>query len=527
MASQALDAARALIPSWVVWVNLLWPPIATFALGSTVAYICARVALFRVTGITSALWTDRARATYPARRAVSLTYWFSTAFIVTLLAEVQNPLLRLPYAAVVALCIPAIVLGLAVANYAIAARLGDPPFRWRRWFRCFGAAWLLFPGWLILLAVILAMPNEIGLRAAIVAVVGLTIYAYPGIFGTPPLLCHLGLASPVSPRLAAAVSEASQKTGLTPAAVYEVDLWAANAFALLIPNQIAFSRRSVEILDLQQLVAVCCHEFAHLGESKRVKLIALASYFAIFPVVFVNAIFDRFGWAGISCLALLITAIFLRLRVIKRRMEGSADTAASRHELDQGVYAAALERLYSDSKIPAVLRSPGAHGHLYDRMVAAGATPNYERPAPPSRSREYAALAVGLTLVLLFSAALEQWSRNATVNRHLSETAVMYRMATGVLGTSALARLGDLRSNEGHIDQAAIFYEAAVELDDSFVYRAKLTIALSALGRCDDAVDEWTETEYLLKECSCEELADRSILRAAKSAVRSCSPLPS
>jgi hypothetical protein len=97
-------------------------------------------------------------------------------------------------------------------------------------------------------------------------------------------------------------------------------------------------------------------------------------------------------------------------------------------------------------------------------------------------------------------------------------------MAMGAIGTSALAQLADLRSNDGHIDQAAIFYEAAVELDDSFVYRAKLAIALSALGRCDDALEEWTETEALRKECSCEESAARSVVRAAKSAVRTCSP---
>ena len=522
MDPQALDAARALIPSWVVWVAMLWPPVATFALASAVAYICARVALFRVTGITSELWTERARAAYPVRRAISLTYWFSVGFIVAALADGQNPLLRIPYAEVVALCLPAVVLGLAVINYAIAPRLGNRPFRWGRWFRCFAAAWLMFPGWLILLSVLLAMPNEIGMRAAIAAAVGLATYAYSGIFGTLSFLCHLGLASRPSPSLATAVSEASQKTGITPAAVYEVELWTANAFALMIPNQVAFSRRAVEILDHQQLVALCCHEFAHLAEPRKVKLIALASYFAVFPIVFVNLIFDRFGWTGISGLGLFIAAIFVRLRVMKRRMEGSADAAASRHELDQGVYAAALERIYSDSKIPAVLRSPGAHGHLYDRMIAAGVTPNFGRPAPPSRSREYAALAVGLALVLLFFVALDKWASNADAGRHPTETAIMYRMAIGA-GTPALAQLADLRSNEGHIDQAAILYAAAVELDDSFVYRAKLAIALSALGRCDDAVDEWTETEYLLKECSCEEPAWRSVMRAAKSAVRSCS----
>jgi hypothetical protein len=56
------------------------------------------------------------------------------------------------------------------------------------------------------------------------------------------------------------------------------------------------------------------------------------------------------------------------------------------------------------------------------------------------------------------------------------------------------------------------------------LYRAKWTIALSTLGRCDDAFEEWTETEDLLKECSCGGRATRSAVSAAKSAVRNCRP---
>jgi hypothetical protein len=50
-----------------------------------------------------------------------------------------------------------------------------------------------------------------------------------------------------------------------------------------------------------------------------------------------------------------------------------------------------------------------------------------------------------------------------------------------------------------------------------------LTIALSSLGRCDDALKEWTETEDVLKECSCGDRATLSAASAAKSAVRNCS----
>jgi Zn-dependent protease with chaperone function len=520
--SQALDAARALMPSWVVWASLLWPPLWTFAASLTLAYICARVALFRVTNVASNSWTERARATFPARRAISLAPWMTFGFAITFLTDRENPLLPLPLAAVVVPCLLATVLGNAVVSYAFAARLGNPPFRWRRWFRAWATSWLVSPGWLILMAIILAMPDEIGIRAAIVTVVGLAAYAYPSIFGTLPLLCRLGLASPASSRLAAAADEASRKVGVTPAGVYEVDLLAANAFAMLVPNQVAFTRRLLEILDDHQLVAVCCHEFAHLAEPKRVKLITLAGYLAVFPAAYAAMIYSHFEWSGILFLALCILAILRRLTVLRKRMEGVADAAASHHELDSGVYAAALERMYSASNMPAVLGSRGTHGHLYDRMLAAGITPTYPRPDPPSRPRQYAPLAAGLALLLLFSFAFDRWSAKAAAGQHPTETGLMLRMAIGAAGPSALAELADRRSSEGRIDQAVILYRAAADLSGSLLYSAKLAIALSALGRCDDALEEWTETEDVLKECSCGDRATLSAASAAKSAVRNC-----
>jgi Zn-dependent protease with chaperone function len=523
MESQALDACRALIPSWVVWASLLWPPLAIFAASSILAYVCARVALFRVTNISSNSWAERARATYPARRAISLAPGLTFGFAIPFLIDRENPLIPIPLTAVVVPCLLAAVLGTAVVSYALAARLGNPPFRWRPWFRASATSWLVSPGWLILMGVMLAMPDEIGIRAAIVTVVGLAAYAYPSVVGTLPLLCRLGLASPASPRLAAAADEASRKVGVKPVAVYEVDLLIANAFALLVPNQVVFTRRLLEILDDNQLVAVCCHEFAHLAEPKRVKLITLAGYFAVFPAAYAAIIYSRFEWNGILFLALFISLILRRLRVLRKRMEGVADAAASHHELDSGVYAAALERIYTASNVPAVLGSRGTHGHLYDRMLAAGITPTYPRPAPPSRPRQYAPLAAGLGVLLLFSFAFDRWSTKAAAGKHPTETAIMLRMAIGAAGPSALAQLADLRSSEGRIDQAAVLYQAAVDLSGSLLYRAKLAIALSALGRCDDALEEWTETEDLLQACSCGGRATRSAVSAAKSAVRNCS----
>ena len=80
-------------------------------------------------------------------------------------------------------------------------------------------------------------------------------------------------------------------------------------------------------------------------------------------------------------------------------MEKRADSAALAHDVSEGVYANALEKLYRVNHLPAV--TPGnrqTHPHLYDRMLAAKITPTYLRPRPPRRMSAmtwfYAALVV-------------------------------------------------------------------------------------------------------------------------------------
>ena len=54
-------------------------------------------------------------------------------------------------------------------------------------------------------------------------------------------------------------------------------------------------------------------------------------------------------------------------------MEKRADQLALNEQVQEGVYARALEKLYRENKIPAVnVNDKQTHPHLYDRMVAAG-----------------------------------------------------------------------------------------------------------------------------------------------------------
>jgi hypothetical protein len=63
-----------------------------------------------------------------------------------------------------------------------------------------------------------------------------------------------------------------------------------------------------------------------------------------------------------------------------------------------------LEKIYQANQLPAVMRGNNmVHPHLYDRMLAAGVTPDYPRPQPPGR------MAWPGWAVLLIPCALFAW----------------------------------------------------------------------------------------------------------------------
>ena len=64
-------------------------------------------------------------------------------------------------------------------------------------------------------------------------------------------------------------------------------------------------------------------------------------------------------------------------------------------------HAVALETIYKQNLVPAVLRKPGAHGHLYDRLTAAGSPPAWPRPTPPERPNAVARVLVVVVPVTL------------------------------------------------------------------------------------------------------------------------------
>jgi hypothetical protein len=94
------------------------------------------------------------------------------------------------------------------------------------------------------------------------------------------------------------------------------------------------------------------------------------------------------GFLTFVIVLMVLLVCSARLASVSRRYEVAADQHAHQHERaeERGTYARVLERLYEENLSPAVMPGKRApHPHLYDRMVAAGVTPTYERPLPPPR----------------------------------------------------------------------------------------------------------------------------------------------
>lgn len=204
-------------------------------------------------------------------------------------------------------------------------------------------------------------------------------------FAALPLWHSLGLLTAPTTELEALIRETAEHTQ-TPLRRVMVWRWrTANAFALPLSDDIALTERLVEILDPEELRAVVLHELAHLREPRRIHLMRLCvslaplSLLLLRPTVVSGGILATLGLLGALVVVSLAGARTMR------RAEHAADAGAHGGQTSP-VYARALEKLHQDRLLPAVMPGGGQKSHpdLYDRMLAAGVTPDFPRPPAPA-----------------------------------------------------------------------------------------------------------------------------------------------
>lgn len=346
-------------------------------------------------------WTERARRLHPVRVSAVLNQWLVPANCVLaqrlLVPEAQTPWL------VAALFGWA---GAVVGSYPFDREI-FPGMAWRGWLQYIAAVWLLRLGvWGIFIAGALLMPAEFGWP--MVALTGVVLFlcflAQYGMFVR--LARGLRLFKPPTERLRRIVSETARRMNVPVRTVWEVTGPYSYAGALPTTRELIFSTRLLERHADDEVAAICAHELGHLSESRLTLVGRLVGSLWLFPLLFLGPATSAFGLRGLALLVAPAALLLVFARRLARRMEQRADTVAVEHQSEAGTYARALERLYQANQMPAVMannRLP--HPHLYDRLLAAGLTPEYPRPKPPAKSAWHGVLMwfllgvlVGLTL---------------------------------------------------------------------------------------------------------------------------------
>jgi Zn-dependent protease with chaperone function len=396
---------------------LVWAALAFF--GSLLAaWAGARVALGPLRAARPQVWFERARLAFPAR-AVSrfALLLLPVAFAIVVMIQPFDLSMEHPLVAGLAVAVPALVAA-GIVRLRVERVVRDRPF---------GAGEML-RGWLAFAAVLFphVIAGAVGTIVAsdrfdartLGALAGALVVVVASFLGAGVALARLlGVARPASARLLAAVDAASAATGIRPRSVLELDLAMANAFALPASRMMLFTPDAQRALDDAGIAAIARHELGHVSEPPRVVAARLAGAMIVVGSIVVmrpiaGQVFrqDGIGAMLVSLLVIIAALLFVRLviRPLARRMEERADGIARAHQAHDGEYARALEALYAENLTPAVMNARGTHPHLYDRLVAAGATPSWPRPAPPSRGRLRAALAtcMGIAVVALTAAMM-------------------------------------------------------------------------------------------------------------------------
>ncbi len=474
-----LEAARALVPWWILPAAALVHAAAAFGgafgLGRVLFRGCRRA------DARKAPWAERARALYPWRSALIVASWAVPLILVLALPAYRDQLLGGGIA--VGLCAAcAAAAGLVFWRLRLARLIGGHGWTPRRAvFALATRALVVYPHLWAALALAIAMPPRFDLTAAALLAVAAAAVAWLALGGGFRIARALGLAPPAPAEVADDVGAAAERGRIPLVGVHVIDLPEANAYALPSDARILFTRPALEKLDRKSLLAIAQHELTHLDEPASARRTRAASLLVLVPLLALKPLLAARG--PLAVLLALLAGLLLAKLLYRRlaALETRADAGARDVEPESGVYARALTEIHRLNLIPAVL--PGTiHPHLYDRLIALGATPACPRPLPPSR----AAGLVPRGLVVLCAVILVTWGSFAA--SLCGDPWAALALSGGE--AAAAGRIALSRHEAQRYEEAATFYAAAGALDaGSPRWPAHRAMSLAAAGRVPEALD--------------------------------------
>lgn len=326
-------------------------------------------------------WTERARVLYPVRATAGSNLWALPA--IAAIADVLWFPENSPHWALVLLfgAIGAI-LGTIPMNREVFPRLSR-----RVLLRQGIITWLIrFLLWFLIIGAAAIMPDKFNFQCILIAaaVVGLLLlWSQKGWIW---LSLKTGRIAPAPERLQEIVRTTAAKMKTPCDEILLIRTPIAQAYAFPDRRCVLFTERLLEILSDEEIAAITAHELGHLMEPRSRWLKRYIRWLTFLPWIFVKPLSEAMGPLAISALIIVSAIASLAFRRIAHAMEVQADTTAHAHAPDPVVYACALTKLYEDNLSPAVNpKRRTTHPSLYDRLIAAGVTPDYPRPMPPDK----------------------------------------------------------------------------------------------------------------------------------------------
>lgn len=350
-------------------------PICLGVLAGGIAFVTNWLALIPWRRAKNLHWTERARVFFPALTAARINLWAIPA-VLTMMALLLYPdsgLWLLTFFITAA----GAVAGTLPMNREICARVSL-----RYLARQTIISWFLRSViWFVFLSAVVLMPNEFNWTSLFIflGVAALWILWNRDGWILAGQFLRLYVSAPT--RLEKIVQDTSGKIGVIVRKILVMRSQFAQAYALPQTRTLIFTERILELLSDEELATVCAHEIAHLTESRRDYYARYIIIFNYLPWLLFKPLTHSIGFFGFY-LPLLNMVVTPRLyRRVSRRLEERADKIAKNSELNEGIYARTLASLHEDNLVPAVVaRRHSTHPHLYDRLIAAGVTPDFPRP---------------------------------------------------------------------------------------------------------------------------------------------------
>ncbi len=321
-------------------------------------------------------WTERARVYHPVRAAAASNLWVLP--IVLTLAVISLWPNEAPHWAFVALVT---AMG-AVAGTLPMDREVFPRIPLRDLLYLAAVSWLIrFLMWLVLLGAVTLMPDAFGIETLVIAGAVLTLCVLWDRDGWIHVGRKVGLFLPAPERLQRIVRDTAARMGVAYREVHVMRAPLAQAYAMPGSRRLVFTERFLQLLSDDAIAAICSHELAHLTEARSDYFKRHIAWLMFLPWILLKPMVHAFGMMGFLLLLFTTALAPVLFRRVSSKLETRADDIARSNEPDLGAYARALAQLYEDSLVPAVhAKQHATHPHLYDRLLAAGATPDYPRP---------------------------------------------------------------------------------------------------------------------------------------------------